>query len=523
MSPSVHSTAKPSHEVMCMGMTPSVHSNVKPSHTVMCMGMPPYKMHGTAKPSHTVMRMVMPPYKVHSTLKPSHTLMCMGMPPSVHSNVKPSHTVMRMGMPPYKVHSTAKPSHTVMLLVMPPSMHSNVKPSHKVMRMGKPPYKVEQDGIAASVSSIVSLLLMLGVLLGTPVTAQLGVRLGKPVTTQLGVLLGTPVTAQLSEHYNNKRASSDREAYVVAPKYECNPNCTALGNCNLDRGMCDCPFGRSGPDCQHLLLPACRLENHPTAVMSCEEQQLSNVPTANDTGVDYYQTYLSDLDENITTYNELMSTYIRTSGDRTFRCVPLEHCPKRCNGRGTCITLDVMNRTIGDYACRCYKGYNGKSCRSVYKTTSVRATANFISCLLDCSGRGTCVYGFCHCKPGYFGLGCTRSSSPLAVDRQNRGGQGPEALGIPNLLDHFSIRLTSEEIPNLLDHLNAVSPSKLISMYESLAKHHRAFLWPADLGGAAYELTISSIYDRVKSRVQNYGCTRSSCHLRSKNETVFAA
>eukprot|EP00798_Chlamydomonas_sp_ICE-L_P021835 gene21835-28865_t len=639
----------------------------------------------------------------------------------------------------------------------------------------------------------------------TPVSSALSLLL------TLGVLLGTPVTAQLSGLYSNTPASSDLAANTVAPKYECKPNCTALGNCNLDRGMCDCPFGRSGPDCQHLLLPACRLENHSTALMSCDdvnlvprncechlqcvryycmgrglptspkctkyypikpcfrqnqlpvEQQLSNVPTANETGVDYYHTYLSDLDQNITTYNEVMSKYKRTSGDRTSRVVPLEHCPKRCNGRGTCIALEIMNRKTRKYSCRCYTGYHGESCGSLYKlTTGHLGTANLISCLLDCSGRGTCVYGFCHCKPGYFGLGCTRSSSPLSVDRQNRGGRGHEALGVPTPLlwmpnvrtsgiygtdlvfysrlladeevrtpdpwkaqmflipvyaifyggnvawhpgaaqhvwtiisyikhtwpfwnrskgrdhffwvtndiggilwshmhaylsrpikvvhfgydvngsnvpngakslwrgfdekrdvvvpphdskhvptasshiwanqdigpflknktrylmfvgafhypgyvvgerytdvikssqfciappgwgwgvrlstyamhgcipviiqdniynpfedvlpyDEFSIRLTSEEIPNLLDHLNAVSPSKLISMYESLAKHHRAFLWPADLGGAAYELAISSIYDRVKSRVTNYGCTRSTCHFRSKNKTMFAA
>lgn len=28
-------------------------------------------------------------------------------------------------------------------------------------------------------------------------------------------------------------------------------------------------------------------------------------------------------------------------------------------------------------------------------------------CANGCSGRGTCVRGFCHCQPPWYGIGCT--------------------------------------------------------------------------------------------------------------------
>ena len=39
---------------------------------------------------------------------------------------------------------------------------------------------------------------------------------------------------------------------------ECAPGCTRLGNCNAQTGECECPYGRAGPACEVLLLPACR-------------------------------------------------------------------------------------------------------------------------------------------------------------------------------------------------------------------------------------------------------------------------
>ncbi len=35
-------------------------------------------------------------------------------------------------------------------------------------------------------------------------------------------------------------------------------------------------------------------------------------------------------------------------------------------------------------------------------------------CMNDCSGRGTCRQGFCHCKEGYWGRDCLRSKAYAA-------------------------------------------------------------------------------------------------------------
>lgn len=36
----------------------------------------------------------------------------------------------------------------------------------------------------------------------------------------------------------------------------------------------------------------------------------------------------------------------------------------------------------------------------------------FDSCINNCSSRGECFYGFCHCYEGYYGIDCSNSSCP---------------------------------------------------------------------------------------------------------------
>jgi EGF-like domain len=36
-------------------------------------------------------------------------------------------------------------------------------------------------------------------------------------------------------------------------------------------------------------------------------------------------------------------------------------------------------------------------------------------CVNDCSGHGVCVWGFCKCKPGRFGIDCSRSKAGYPV------------------------------------------------------------------------------------------------------------
>ncbi len=49
-------------------------------------------------------------------------------------------------------------------------------------------------------------------------------------------------------------------------------------------------------------------------------------------------------------------------------------------------------------------GFSGPDC----SVTAATASCWFAP---DCGGRGTCISGFCHCRPGHWGLGCARSTA----------------------------------------------------------------------------------------------------------------
>lgn len=41
-------------------------------------------------------------------------------------------------------------------------------------------------------------------------------------------------------------------------KKQCAPGCSKRGNCNHETGICECPYGRMGHECEKVILPACR-------------------------------------------------------------------------------------------------------------------------------------------------------------------------------------------------------------------------------------------------------------------------
>eukprot|EP00899_Mesostigma_viride_P023405 jgi/Mesvir1/4249/Mv22217-RA.1 len=54
-------------------------------------------------------------------------------------------------------------------------------------------------------------------------------------------------------------ASTSRDAWQVPVRQSCAPGCSTHGSCNELLGRCDCPSERSGLECQHLSMAACRL------------------------------------------------------------------------------------------------------------------------------------------------------------------------------------------------------------------------------------------------------------------------
>ncbi len=65
-------------------------------------------------------------------------------------------------------------------------------------------------------------------------------------------------------------------------------------------------------------------------------------------------------------------------------------------------------------------GYHGAACELQHSDAR-----HIQSCINNCNGRGTCTYGFCHCKPGWWGLDCSSrrpysSSSTLPARHRAR-------------------------------------------------------------------------------------------------------
>ncbi|KAG2484203.1 hypothetical protein HYH03_016938 [Edaphochlamys debaryana] len=96
-----------------------------------------------------------------------------------------------------------------------------------------------------------------------------------------------------------------------------------------------------------------------------------------------------------------------------------DKCAPGCTVHGTC------NQELG--RCDCPRGRTGADCSTPLATSCRQYCQHegqcirFIRewCINECNGRGTCMGGFCHCWPGYYGTDCS-----LSLDSQGR----PELL-----------------------------------------------------------------------------------------------
>ncbi|KAI3432363.1 hypothetical protein D9Q98_003920 [Chlorella vulgaris] len=193
--------------------------------------------------------------------------------------------------------------------------------------------------------------------------------------------------------------------------------------------MCRCPFGRLGDGCELDFLAPCK--QRPDGIPSCggevtksceciqrcrlyvcgnkdfcgkgrmfssnrgcymrdgvpPDEQFSLIPEANETGVKYFEGY-ADSAKEVPRDEALFDKSSKTKSE------PLNKCSDNCSGKGYCASWNKQT-----YSCRCYRGYAGSMCE-----------LEAPSCFLNCSGRGKCIDHFCHCKPPYFSIGCSRST-----------------------------------------------------------------------------------------------------------------
>ena len=234
----------------------------------------------------------------------------------------------------------------------------------------------------------------------------------------------------------------------------CHPDCGTHGNCNVELGLCECPFGYEGDACEVDVLSHCRLKPGAQAdcgtlsLKSCQcmrqclqfskrrhheiDFQQSNIKCFNRTNVDQYHNppNIDDPDvsyhvmsqENGELVLELAPEAALREGDHM--TLNMKSCPGQCNGQGVCIQLtDNPNAT-----CLCYRGFSGNACETQHEHL----------CYGNCLGRGTCVNGFCHCESGYFGIGCHREAALHSPRSNNMPSATQLKIYMYNLPSHVA-------------------------------------------------------------------------------------
>ncbi|GFR49821.1 hypothetical protein Agub_g11761 [Astrephomene gubernaculifera] len=274
----------------------------------------------------------------------------------------------------------------------------------------------------------------------------------------------------------------------------CHPDCTKNGNCNGETGECDCPFGYTGPSCSDRLFPACHSSAEPGSLphygvwypkncycakqllahpYSCpkyehgdhnahcfypilmesnllcyrykslpESAQLSDSPPMDHPDLEWVRMApYPNLKERVLTGEEVPKVY-QTPDQGTWR--PLSECPNKCNHRGWC-QVHGFDRISGQHFnatpwCACHSYFSGASCEQ----------AENYHCYRNCSGVGTCLGGWCHCQPGYWGHGCTRRKAYTSTV-----GWRP---------NHADIRIYVYDLPNIIVHRKTEDPWSLIDL-----------------------------------------------------------
>ena len=212
----------------------------------------------------------------------------------------------------------------------------------------------------------------------------------------------------------------------------CAAGCEANGNCNTALGRCDCPPFVGGAACDQPLFGAC--------AAAVGLKQLAPAPCVYDSGVapvsceclmgceslglmGRRECYVMDAN------NATVSAWVRQQIHMRGLAPNYEYWQsalkdaeaasvRECNGRGVFaprMPPSGAPRAGSRGFCQCYAGFAGGRCEA---STSARPQR---LCINGCSGRGTCVRNWCHCKRGYYGTDCS----------YGEGAEGASAVALP--------------------------------------------------------------------------------------------
>ena len=218
------------------------------------------------------------------------------------------------------------------------------------------------------------------------------------------------------------------------------PTCSGVGSWNPVYERCVCPIGRSGRSCEVAALQACRLRNNST-VVSCQVRRplhcecISQCVASGAFEAHLYPIcFTRELSRNLSDlpshrlaatasavqffrWREKRRVEVQAALQHEFqprlRHVPHRNCPQRCSERGACLASDDVRPF-----CQCDSHRLGRACERSSSPT----------CYNDCSGRGTCVDGFCRCRPPHFGPGCAYTSTMTGAAAT--GGRGHPSSGL---------------------------------------------------------------------------------------------
>eukprot|EP00899_Mesostigma_viride_P002817 jgi/Mesvir1/12536/Mv21633-RA.1 len=299
----------------------------------------------------------------------------------------------------------------------------------------------------------------------------------------LAILVGMVIMAVLSGGRLLGHHHADFAPTLPLLPRTCPQGCSDHGTCNLETGECVCPMWRKGPACSEPALPSCTVDSgyiipcqaHVPKPCRCAMECAVALGGADpDKSVACYdydipahsgpskEPSMAEIDAALARMLQSPLVLREAADDRqcTITPSPSDGTPGKrhvISPNGSCVALSpvyagylhpagspVGLSMCGDHrcslhghcaiphsgskpaACTCYFGHAGAACER-----------EAVWCFGGCGGptHGTCLAGFCHCKPGYWGQDCSLTVGPhgapaLWWDVEGGNGMTDPARGV---------------------------------------------------------------------------------------------